>query len=658
MNQGSSLPRATLLPVGVLAISLFGCGGAQPPPQEPAPAASAPAPLTVAMNAPGMAKPDLSLAAEPEHLVALGRWKSPSKSFDVVSKWTGFPVSAAVILKLMGEPGLAPLLADDAPVDAAVVLDPGNADADFSPFAAFSIGVRSLDDARQAAERKQRVTETAPGIFRIGSLKHADTDNMTCYLAAALGSAPARLVCGEGERDIAALLPYMTRKLPTEDLGPADVHTELRLKPAQKLYGPTLAVLLRNGAAVAPSRLEIGETTFDRALGRAASGLAEELDLLSNDADSLSIDLTLGAAETEILVRAKLKSQRSWTAGTLAGLQAAQAAAPEGFWALPADATSASFAQASDPKRCTEIVAILRDLLDGFLAHEGIATADRARVTGLLAAARMVAPSTVSAVGPNGPPPKNAPAVPKGHPFAQTWHLWGIGETDKTMQELKDATVAINLPKMKSLIEKKIQKPLDLSVLSVKSVAPPAGLSKGSLDIEVTVAKALSDVGAEKPSAKGPKGKTKPVAKDAPRYTAHLIAMPEAAMTWLALGIDRESMKRVLLSVKNAHAGASALSTRPGLEGFRTEKLASGGYFTLKGFVDQIPKDMDRASELAQVSRLLETSPNRGATPMTMAISVSQAGALTLTGSLRIPKSAIEDLTVVASGMAMRHGRP
>jgi hypothetical protein len=192
----------------------------------------------------------------------------------------------------------------------------------------------------------------------------------------------------------------------------------------------------------------------------------------------------------------------------------------------------------------------------------------------------------------------------------------------------------------------------------VRSIAPPAGLSKGTLDIEITVTKAPSDAAEQKPSGKGAKGKSKPIAKDTLRYTAHLVAMPEGAMTWLALGADRESLKRVLLSIKNARAGAGTIATRPGLEGLRTGKLAAGGYLTLKGFVDQVPKDMGSASDIAQVSRLLETSPNRGVTPMTMAVSVSQTGPLTLTGSLRIPKGAIEDLAVVATGMAMRHGRP
>src|SRR5262245_15700050 len=121
MNNGSPLsrpfPRA--LAAAAMMAASAGCGGA------PAPAATSPAPAPVASAvAVSEAAPDLSEVAEPAELVALVRWKSPQASLDIVSQWLGLHLSATELAAEGLDRALAETLRLDAPVDAAVALDP------------------------------------------------------------------------------------------------------------------------------------------------------------------------------------------------------------------------------------------------------------------------------------------------------------------------------------------------------------------------------------------------------------------------------------------------------------------------------------------------------------------------------------------------------
>src|SRR5205085_1225888 len=89
---------------------------------------------------------------------------------------------------------------------------------------AFSIPLRSLDDAKAAAEKDGKLTQLRPGVYQIG--KRRSGKDLTCNMAASLGDAPTRLVCGQRDRDLEALLPWMTRGMPTATVGTGDIHIE------------------------------------------------------------------------------------------------------------------------------------------------------------------------------------------------------------------------------------------------------------------------------------------------------------------------------------------------------------------------------------------------------------------------------------------------
>src|SRR5437660_360616 len=58
--------------------------------------------------------------------------------------------------------------------------------------------------------------------------------------AAEAAAAPARFVCGDGQRALDVLGPWMTRGLPRAPAGPDDLTATLRFRPLQERYMPIL----------------------------------------------------------------------------------------------------------------------------------------------------------------------------------------------------------------------------------------------------------------------------------------------------------------------------------------------------------------------------------------------------------------------------------
>ena len=104
--------------------------------------------------------------ADPTHVVSIIRWKNPQSTLETVYRWTGIRMAGADLASQFLESGLANALAFDAPVDAVVALDP-SAGTDATPLIAMSVGVRSLDAARQAFQSLGPATEVRPGEYRV-----------------------------------------------------------------------------------------------------------------------------------------------------------------------------------------------------------------------------------------------------------------------------------------------------------------------------------------------------------------------------------------------------------------------------------------------------------------------------------------------------------
>jgi hypothetical protein len=620
------------------------CGGAAPAPVQP----PAPPPRTPVV----IAAPDLSPLPEPAELVALLRWKSPAASFESLRDWTGLPFGPKDLLDLISASDLADVLAYDAPVDAAAALDPkASALTDWAPFAAVATGLKSLEEGRRLAETLGSVKEIGPGVYRlrIGKSTHRKADKATCLIAAAAGPAPARLVCGNGDRDLDALAGYLTRTLPSKDLGPADLHIEMRFSPLVQRYGTLMNEGLHVGAALVPDRFGIGEPKFDRALHRAALGVVDELMALSGDLDRMTIDAAMQPERTDFSVQIRMRDRQSWTAGSMTSMAKRSGPPPASFWRLPADATAAGFSVTNDPQRTTEIWHTVQELIDGYLLREKLPAADRAALTDLLSPSRAT----------------GAPVV--GASSGLDWALWGVAEPTKSRESIVNAMAACQRPKLLALAARlnagdtdespKAAKPL--VPIRCKAVAPAAGLPKGTLDFEITLFEPSRD------DATTTSGKKKKAAKPRPtEHKSHVLVASDASNTWIAFGADRAKLAAPLLAVVQTPANGATLARRDGLDALRAGSLVAGGFVTLEMFVRMfggMKEDFAAAFSSgggdSDLARALVSTPHRGKTPMVFSSSITDAGAIAWTGRFSLPKAFAEDLVVLgATTMLQGHG--
>jgi hypothetical protein len=645
------------------------CGGAPPPPPAPPPAV----PPVVAVAA----TPDMSEAPEPNHLVGLVRWKSADATMKIVSDWTGIRASAAELAWVFIDKSLASTLALDAPIDAAMSLDERGGDP-LTPIFAVSVPVRNVDAARIAAQTMGPVTETSPGTYKV-TLRHRKKkgDKPFCVLTAAVGPAPGRFVCGDRERDVETLRPYLTRTLPKRDLGPADLHVEFHMAPVVDQYGPAIRQALHMGAALAPRKLQIGEPTFDRAIERMASGLSDELGALVDDIDSATIDLTMapeGATGTGSL---RLKGQQSWTAGTFASTAARSTSAPASFWHLPLGATSAYYATTPEARRYEAIRRALSDLLDGWLQHEGVASADRSPIVALLGEKFLLDSPWVFASGPFAPEvvAKSAPKAPASAPDPLQaamskvgWYLVGVGAPFPATDFTQALSAAANRPKFQAYLKGKLGALTEseasssdsssgaaaaanaktISGLTMKPAPAPKELPKGSLAFELTF---LREGTVADAAAKGAKKKWPPV-------KMHLLVVPEKDQTWLALGSDKTQLLKPVLAATAVGAESGTLAARQDLPELHQPKLSGGGFTTLESLLQSWSGpatwlDPSAARTAQDIQTVLATTPNKGKTPILSTDEVKTDDGIRWTMRIAVPKAVIEDAMILAASSGL-----
>jgi hypothetical protein len=667
MTKGLAMSKtARTIVVGCTLAWTMSCGGAPPAPVAAPPVAPPPpAPALVAAA-------DVSDATEPTYLVGIVRWKSPQATIDTINRWTGLRVPSSTLAAELLDKGLAEILAYDAPVDAVVALDPKAND--FAPFTAVSVGVRSLEEARRAAQAMGSVTEVRPGEYKV-SLHRGKRrgDRPFCILGAAVGAAPARVVCGSREREVNALSAYMTHTLPMRNLGSSDLHVELHAPPAMQLYGTMLSSLLRGGTIASRSKLEIGEPAFDRAVDAAASGVSEELIALANDLDTLTIDASVAPDQAGANVALRMKGQQSWTASTLASEATRAAAPPSMFWRLPANSAMASYQYQADTHRFDAIRHTLSDLLDGWLAHEGIPLTDRAPLTAVLSDKYTSDSPWVSASGPfaSSDQPASKKAAPAAADAVQGaidsggWYLIGIGAPNQVADAMKSLATGINRPKIQALVRSKLAS-LDSSkdaaqvvkpgtpVLTLKSLPAPKELRKGSLDFELAIARDVVRGAPTAESVKVAKAKAPPLAP----LKMHVIVVPEGGQTWVALGGDRAQLIKTMLGSMEGAPESGTLATRQDLGTLKNGKFVAGSFLTIESFLDSwvnviVSRDEDAARKMRETRSMLSATPNKGKTPLLVTAEVAPTDGMTYTLRLDVPKGYIEDVIVLVASLSM-----
>jgi hypothetical protein len=606
-------------------------------------------------------------------VVGIVRWKSPQATLETINQWTGLRIGSSTVAAEVFDKGMAELIAYDAPVDALVTLD--SKSNDFTPLAAVSVGVRSIDEARSAAQLMGAVSEVHPGEYKITLRrgKRRGGDKPFCVLRTAVGRAPARVVCGSRERDVNALSAYMTHTLPTRDFGASDVHLEMHAPPAMQLYGTLLSSLLRGGSVASRSKLELGEPAFDRAIDAATSGVTEELIALAGDLDTLVLDASLAPEHVAANLSLHLKGQQSWFAGTLASEIPREGPPPPMFWRLPADSTMAGYEYHADGHRFDAIRHSLGELLDGWLAHEGIAPGDRAPLTAIFSDKLASDTPWVSASGSfasSEPAAKKKGAAAPSDPLQTAiddagWHIIGVAAPNQVADSLKTLAAGISRPKIQALVRSQLtnlEKPTETAhavktsapAVSLQSVAVPKELPKGSLDFELTVARDLLPPNGSAGGAAAPKGKSAPAAP----LRLHILVVPEASQTWIALGGDRANLVKTVLGTLDGAPASGTLASRQDLDALKNGKLVGASFLTLESLIHSwvgalAARDQDAIRKLHETTSMLNGTPHKGKTPLFVTADLTATDGLTYGLRVDVPKGYIEDAIVLIASAGM-----
>jgi hypothetical protein len=423
-------------------------------------------------------------------------------------------------------------------------------------------------------------------------------------------------------------------------------------------------------------KLELGEPTFDRALGTTTTGVSNELRALLGDLDTMNIDLTLAPERASASVTMRLKGQQSWTAGTLTTQAARAAAAPAMFWSLPATATSAGYTFPPEHQRFDAIRHTLGELLDGFLTHEGITPADRGPLAALFDDKYVNDSAWVAAGGrfeqeaSPKPAAKGAPATP-ADPLQKAidafgWYLIGVATPNQTADLVKNLAAAVSRPKLQATLRSKLADLLSGEEENESAPSIPTGftfkptaaakeLPKGSLAFELALTR-------EPPRTTGNK---KAPAKPLPPAKLQVLVVPESARTWVILGGDKAQLVKTVVAATEAAPLAGKLASRADLAAMKDGKFTGASFTTLQSFLESIVGGAARLSLDPNASRsateartMLESTPNRGKTPILFTSEIGLDNGVTWRSRFDVPKGVIEDAIVLAASSRLMLPKP
>ncbi|MDI1482235.1 hypothetical protein [Polyangium sp. y55x31] len=622
--------RTSLLPA--FALLALACGPSPAtvePTKTPADASKEKGAAQVAAPQPTETAYDLSPVPEPEDVVAYFGWKNPAATLNNFGTCAAIPPEPLMggvegeLRKLLRDVvssnvdvrSLAAVVSLDAPVFAVASLEtqskrPG-------AFVAFSLGLTSIEKAKMAVEGAGPVTELGPGMFRIGG-----RSSSTCVIAASAGATPARLVCGPKEKDVTTLAPYLTRTLPAQAGAASDMHLEVRIAPAEARYGSLLRTQVQGLPVIAQAELAIGEPKFDRAIVDAATGLADEIVAFAQDADKLTVDVSMDPAtclrsSTSLAMRGK----NSWVSGLMGERPERAGPPPAIFWRAPKDSASVFYGRGSDPKRFQPILRTARLLVEGVLAKVNIGSEADHRAVGELFDWPMgkdvetVTASgrgeVVDVKGGKRTPQQEADALVNGW---LGWSLAGYEEGSANLgKQLRKVADVYNRKGFQDPLRKELGPELSKALPKVKVGPGPAALGPDSLDLSIkieNVPAALLEI----------KGATQ---KDLVSFEVHVLLMTDGkSRTWLAVGGGKpDGLVKRLLAVKTGAPDAGTIASRTDLEPLRRGTFMGAGFLSMGPLVKSLERMKDvfgsqGDAKVEQLVRAVSTMPHQGETPI------------------------------------------
>jgi hypothetical protein len=607
----------------------FACAASQ---QNAAPLATVKASPVVQVTPPVV---PLAVASAPNDLFLVGRINNLNQTLDTFGAWSNMPLPWQDLLK--GEtPDLFPFIQLDSPLDVVMALDP---DSSGMPkvLALVSVPLKQHKQVVDALRSSGRSLDHASADLDYFMLM----DSVQCAVARANGVSPARLVCGEDRRSIEQLGPFVTTNLATQQFTSRSVAFQFKAEALRSRFGKR-ANLIKAAVPVALRELSLGSPRFDTALADTLYGLADEAILWIDEIDSASISLNLDATTGQMVAETDLRfrKQKSYLSSALARAAAEVGPAPESFWQLPAESSSAGFAvkrqrDASDEK----VVAGISELILGAIEHFGLGGTSLTQWQDAFRAATKQGSASVNSMGPasevRGKSPEETLAM-----RALGYYVLGVEEDTGAYSALLDATVQVfNDKKLRAQLARQASWVNDLAPIRTRVVANKAG-EPSSIRLYETVVKVPANAANKIPKA----------------FTVNPVIASASARgkTWFVVALNDTLAVSKLKQLVNADPKDS-LGQRTDLAVLHQVKPMLASFSSLSGFLGLFGFALETAAKGA-VADIERAMPHKGKTPFFVDMLPSAEGP-SLQYRFTVPKDVIEDATAAGISLVAAFGK-
>lgn len=554
--------------------------------------------------------------------------RTPAASIDKLGKWAGFPLPWQDLLSARF-PDLQAVLASSAPAEFAVSLGAG-AKAVPDIYAVFSVPLTEYERGVSALKTLGEPTSADDDGHPYVSL----SGNTECTVARANGPSPARLVCGNHE-SLLQLTAFAASNLPQQTIGNDDLYAELRLRPIHARYAKR-APLIKMLAPMLLREASLQNPRFDAALADIAHGVTDDLLLLVNEVDKLTLKLDLEqetqqvSSELGFVFRGGKSFLPAWTShsATNAG------AAPAAFWNLPPTIVNGGFTTSSAQfPRLQGVFETFGELAGGGLEYAGLASG---AVDAWLTDFKAVLNTGGSMVSGHLEPANKATAQTLTAKVG--CELIALDADNGALVRWLDSTAKLaNDAKLRAELTKRLGAEFKrLPSVSVKPAPARFGLPAGAKVYSVK----LSAEQAQRFASNyfGPEQ-----AKKAGAVTLTLVAAQQGATTWTGWGADEAW---IAASVKQALTGSGALAANPTFARWRTSRVVSGSTLRIIDFLE--PSFLTREHWLSRedIEQFRRAMPHQGESAFHMELSANGEGPSAATRVV-VPRAAVEDLAAL-----------
>jgi hypothetical protein len=650
------MPNVRLL---FLLLVTAGCGGA---PHATVVAASPSSPLQVAPTAVVEPSPVFSQVPKPTTLIAVARLNDVDRSTKSIDQL--FKLSTTVRSLIDAQIKDSPVILSGS-LDVAVALGPGKDDEEPTFLWAFSIPLKSVEDAvRWRQAEGDDVVPTTAGAYRV----KGKGGGLVCDVMPSLGDAPARGVCADKVAAIALLAPWMTRGLSTEPKQPEDMSVRFTLAPLKNRYFRRLKA--ENDDAVREARSSLSNllNVKDPDLLAAPEVIGRELLAFVGEARAFdsSFRIDPDAPEMRFTFSLETTATRSWLTQVLASATDNATTPPDMFYRLPKDSVSGWWGQAADPSLFTGIRAILHKSVVAIFAmpFAHVSAGDQQAALAWLDGIPAVSGTWVRASGvlPHGKRPEKIvtaqQAVDEAKVLFQTYLAWGIsgeeGDPNAFIAWLKQTQDALR--RGIAALEKQ-----DADVRrwtpTATFIANVPGYPKGSAALDVGLTFSSKDVWDFLPQNKksllsgqdAPAAPTGPPAKG--KVAVRILVVPDGdGHFWWGLSTDPAALQSHISQVLKGAPASHQLASRTDLDPIKYHK-GFGGFFNLASVIDASKTLLDEK----QVE-VIEALPHKGQGAIYLLGSRTGTSAPTFSIAFSAGKDMLEDISAALAGIPVQPG--